>query len=182
MWVYAKLGNGRSTVWRVLFRRRALTEPHCVLGQTRWVLRKTRWVRFGTQIVGREELTEFAPWNSVSPKKLTEFGVWNRTPRNRIRPVSEIRSPANTWKAVWCICIFPCSPLKTSNVGIRQTSFWTFAPPKRLDVFNNWGRGSGGVKSTGVSQSVGETSRDESQNVLSTRKLFKTRDLELPNF
>ena len=26
-----------------------------------------------------------------------------------------------------------------------------------------------------------ETSRDESQNVLSTQKLFKTRDLELPN-
>ena len=46
----------------------------------------------------------------------------------------------------------------------------------------NWGRGSGGVKSTGVSQSVRETSRDESQNVLSTPKLFKTRDLKLPNF
>ena len=44
------------------------------------------------------------------------------------------------------------------------------------------GRGSGGVKSTGVSQSVRETSRDESQNVFSTQKLFKTRDLELPNF
>ena len=27
-----------------------------------------------------------------------------------------------------------------------------------------------------------EASRDESQNVLSTQKLFKTRDLELPNF
>ena len=27
-----------------------------------------------------------------------------------------------------------------------------------------------------------ETSKDESQNVLSTQKLFKTRDLELPNF
>ena len=45
-----------------------------------------------------------------------------------------------------------------------------------------WGRGSGGVKSTGVSQSVRETSRDESQNILSTQKLFKTRDLELPVF
>ena len=31
-------------------------------------------------------------------------------------------------------------------------------------------RGCGGVKSTGVSQSVGETSRDESQNVLSTQQ------------
>ena len=78
------LGNGRNTVSRVLFRRREITEPHWVLGQT-------RWVRFGTQIIGWEELTEFSPRNSVSPKKLTEFGVWNRTPRNRIRPVSENR-------------------------------------------------------------------------------------------
>ena len=62
---------------------------HWVLRQTRWVLRKTRWVRFGTQIIGWEELTEFAPRNSVSPEKLTEFGVWNRTLRNRIRAVSE---------------------------------------------------------------------------------------------
>ena len=42
---------------------------HWILRQTRWVLRETRWVRFGTQIIGRKELTEFAPWNSVSPKK-----------------------------------------------------------------------------------------------------------------
>ena len=62
---------------------------HWVLRQTRWVLRETRWVRFGPQKIGWEELTELAPRNSVSPKKLTEFGVWNRTPRNRIRPVSE---------------------------------------------------------------------------------------------
>ena len=52
------LGNGRNTVSRVLFRRRELTEPHWVLQQTRRVLRKTRWVRFGTQIIGWEELTE----------------------------------------------------------------------------------------------------------------------------
>ena len=32
------------------------------------------------------------------------------------------------------------------------------------------------------SQSVRETSRDESQTVLSTQQLFKTRDLELPTF
>ena len=54
--------------------------------------------------------------------------------------------------------------------------------PENPDYPQNRGRGSGGVKSTGVSQSVRETSRDESQNVLSTQKLFKTRDLELPNF
>ena len=45
-----------------------------------------------------------------------------------------------------------------------------------------WGRGSGGVKSAGVSQSVRETGRDESQSVPSPEKLFKTRDLELPIF
>ena len=52
--------------------------------------------------------------------------------------------------------------------------------PVDLQQIKIGGRGSGGVKSTGVSQSVRETSRDESQNVLSTQKLFKTRDLELP--
>ena len=57
--------KGRNTVSRVLFRRRELAEPHWVLRQTRWVLRKTRWVRFGTQIIGRQELTEFAPRNLV---------------------------------------------------------------------------------------------------------------------
>ena len=90
------LGNGRNTVSRVLFRRRELTEPHWVLRQTRWALRKTRWVRFDTQIIGREELAEFAPRNSVSPKKLTEFGVWNRALRNRIRPVSDFLK-TRTW-------------------------------------------------------------------------------------
>ena len=40
----------------------------------------------------------------------------------------------------------------------------------------------GGIKSTSVSQSGRETSRDAYQNVLSTQKLFKTRDLELPIF
>ena len=57
--------------------------------RTRWVLRQTRWVRFGTQIIGWEELPEFSPRNSVRTRKLTELGVWNRTLRNRIRPVSD---------------------------------------------------------------------------------------------
>ena len=106
---------------RVLFRRRGLTEPHWVLGQTQWVLRQTRWVRFCTQChrKGWEELTvcELAPRNpgrnSVSPKKLTEFGVWNRTPRNRIRPVSEEQRACkgNRW---------PCK----GNWGTRTGPFW----------------------------------------------------------
>ena len=50
-------------------------------------LRKNRWVRFGTQLIGWEELTEFSPWNLLRAKKLAEFGVWNRTLWKRIRPV-----------------------------------------------------------------------------------------------
>ena len=38
------------------------------------------------------------------------------------------------------------------------------------------------MQSTGVSQSVRTTSRDESQSVPSPEKFFKTRDLELPFF
>ena len=53
--------------------------------------------------------------------------------------------------------------------------------PKSQHILS-WGRGSGGVKSAGVSQSVRESGRDESQSVHSPEKLFKTRDLELPIF
>ena len=42
------------------------------------------------------------------------------------------------------------------------------------------GEGKWGVQSTGVSQSVTETSRDESQSVPSAEKLYRTRDLKLP--
>ena len=45
----------------------------------------------------------------------------------------------------------------------------------------NWERGSGGAQSTGVSQSVRETGRDESPSVPFPEKLFKIRDFELPN-
>ena len=38
--------------------------------RTHWVLQQTRWgLRFGTQIVDREELTELSPRNSVFEKK-----------------------------------------------------------------------------------------------------------------
>ena len=197
------LGNGRNTVSRKLFRRRELTEPHWVSGQTRWVPRKNSvsslwqclsgtsvwrtesrytmsriecrikfpqnqrcrakialhppksrcctflwtppplhlplirsrqgaggggvsrqagggyrgtfgfWKRialqggvaatvtpvallcatkFGTQIIGWEELTEFS-LGSLRAKKLTELGVSNRALRNRIWPVSDIYFP-----------------------------------------------------------------------------------------
>ena len=65
-----------------------------------------------------------------------------------------------------------------------ESSVSTFRPSLLVAQANSpsfsWGRGSGGVKGTGASQSVRETSRDGSQNVLSTQKLFKTRDSELP--
>ena len=42
----------------------------------------------------------------------------------RFRPSKRAtRCPANVRKAFWCICNFPFFPLKTSNLGIRQTSF-----------------------------------------------------------
>ena len=53
---------------------------------------------------------------------------------------------------------------------------------RHLVAKQNWGRGSGGVRSAGVSQSVRETGRDESQSVASPEKFFKTRDLEFPIF
>ena len=49
-----------------------------------------------------------------------------------------------------------------------------------FDIF--LGEGKWGRKSAGVSQSVRETGRDESQSVPSPEKLFKPRDLELPLF
>ena len=59
---------------------------------------------------------------------------------------------------------------------------FSFPIYRRCSGNADWGRGSGGVKSTGVSQRVRETNRDESQCVPSPEKLFKTRDLELPQF
>ena len=57
-----------------------------------------------------------------------------------------------------------------------------FGPKIAKKTSQNWGRGSGGVKSAGVSQSVRETGRDKSQSVPSPENLFRTRDLELPIF
>ena len=83
IWISAQLGNGRNTVSRVLFRRRELTEPHWVLGQTQTVssaknsvssllhtnsrLRGTHWVL--SQEVGEGQRTHWV-WcsNPCSPK------------------------------------------------------------------------------------------------------------------
>ena len=78
------LGNGRNTASIALFQRRELTEFWGKLGE---FCEKTRWVRFGPQIKGRKELTEFSPRSSARAKKLT---VSNRTLRNRIRPFSDL--------------------------------------------------------------------------------------------
>ena len=71
------------------FRKRELTEFCGELGE---FCKKARWVRFSTQIIAWEELTELSPRNSVRAEKLTELGVWNRALRNRARSVSECRS------------------------------------------------------------------------------------------
>ena len=133
------VGNGRNTVSRVLFRRRELTEPHWVLGQTRWVLRKTRWDRFGTQIIGWEELTELSSQNSLRAKKLTEFGVRNRTLRNRIRPVSELgrgqQGKRNAHKVVrWIhrIQIHPVHHFVMSVMTLQRVNIQGAQPSSRL--------------------------------------------------
>ena len=71
-------------------RKRVLTE---FCGKLGGLCKKLGEFRFGTQIVGWEELTEFSPQNLVRAKQLTELGVWNRALRNRIRPVSESCNP-----------------------------------------------------------------------------------------
>ena len=45
-----------------------------------------------------------------------------------------------------------------------------------------WGRGSGGVKSAGVSQSVRETGRERSQSAPSPRKTLQNKGFGAPNF
>ena len=61
-------------------------------------------------------------------------------------------------------------------------ALWARNRPKNCKRFLGQERGSGGVQSTGVSQRVRATRRDESQSVPSPEKLFETRDLELPFF
>ena len=75
-------GNRRNTVSRVLFRRRELTEPHWVLGQTRWVLRKTRCMS----------------------------SLWRTN--NRLKGTQWVRSPelGEGQKTHWARCLKPCSP------------------------------------------------------------------------
>ena len=67
------LGNGRNTVSRVLFRKREFTEFWGKLGEFCTKLgefgTKTRWVRFGTQLIGWEELTEFRSPELSEPQK-----------------------------------------------------------------------------------------------------------------
>ena len=65
--------------------------------------------------------------------------------------------------------------------GLAGDLFFTVSARTFKHNFN-WGWGSGGVKSTGVSQSVRETGRDESQNVRSTQKLFQNKRFGAPNF
>ena len=67
---------------------------------------------------------------------------------------------------------------RNTETDSRNVKFHSRNGISRLEQY--WG--SGGVKSIGVSQSVRVTSRDESQSVPSLKKIFKTRDLELPIF
>ena len=126
---------------------------HWVLRQTRWVLRETRWVRVCTQIVGRKELTEFGPRNSVRPKKLTELSVWNRTLRNRIRPVSE-QTLGDCRKVLTPPFVAPpFGSCRSYNMALLSF-FWWLEPPRVVMISGppgcsfkkSSGLGSGGVR------------------------------------
>ena len=108
---------------------------HWVLRQTWWVLRKAWWVRFGTETIGWEELTEFAPRNSVSPEKLTEFGAWNRTPRNRIRSVSEVSLAATGTKPEQASRTVG-TVLSGTETGSVRTAFQELKPETKLCLSN----------------------------------------------
>ena len=90
-----------------------------------------------------------------------------QSPQNRINSTKEMFEQ------------FEGTTLQKKGFEANRSRKFTERSAKSL-LHKNWGRGSGGVKSTGVSQSVRETGRDASQCVLSPEKLFKTRDLELP--
>ena len=96
-----RIGNGRNTVSRVLFRRRELTEPQWVLGQTRWVLRK----------------------NSVS--SLFFFHT-----NNRLRETHWVRSPelSEPKKTHRVRCLKPYSPKPYSarfrQKGVLRRGLW----------------------------------------------------------
>ena len=87
------------------------------------------------------------------------------------RPQTELRTLSQN-------CEQTLQKLRTNRIMNKRA----FLKYDRLYAPWFWGRGSGGVKSAGVSQSVRETGRDESQSVPCPEKLFKTRDLELPIF
>ena len=83
----------------------------------------------------------------------------------------------------WChllSCLRPMVP-RSYRVIPGEPSPLSASPAEPLPP-SPWERGSGGVQSTGVSQRVRVTGRDESQSVPSPEKLLKTRDLELPFF
>ena len=72
--------------------------------------------------------------------------------------------------------------LALSQKKTRRGRTGSFHLHDSRSLLGGWVRGSGGVKSTDVSQTVRETSRDESQSVPYPERLCKTRDLELPIF
>ena len=75
----------------------------------------------------------------------------------------------------------PTPSYPTGSVSTGQVIFNRLWPESNHSG-NSQERGSGGVQSTGVSQRVRATRRDESQSVPSPEKLFETRDSELPFF
>ena len=77
-----KVGTGRKTVSRALFRQREL------------VLRKTRWVQLKTQRIGGRNFWARS-LELGEGLKLTELGIWNRTLRNHMPVCEQGKKPQN---------------------------------------------------------------------------------------
>ena len=110
------LGNGRTTVSRVLFRKRDLTEFCSKLGE---FCEKLSEFAFGTQIIGREELTEFSPQSSVRAKKNSLSSVFQTVlPETVFGP-----SPEHTKFRAWLFHTLPIhTPRSLFSIGACATT------------------------------------------------------------
>ena len=105
-WQEASVRNGRKTVRRVLFRKRALSAL------------QTQWVRFRTQIAGWNEFTELSRRNSVKNKKSLSLVFGTVLSERVFGPSPDLASPKKFWKNVW---VFWCPALKVSQIQADQS-------------------------------------------------------------
>ena len=112
----------------------------------------------------------------ISVRKSKSFSLFLSFPKD---PALRLRWPSTEWET---------GPAQKSGENGKENGKWPLAWNGRKmatemgKMEKKLGRGSGGVKSTGVSQSVRETSRDESQCVPSPEKLLQNKGFGAPIF